>query len=86
MEIKDNMEHLSLSQSKRKFNKQLQAAPREVIEWLGLRGAQGRGRWAAWVSQQGTLRGLGTWAEGEPTRLQHQHNGPAEGYLGGLPF
>lgn len=45
MEIKDNMEHLSLSQSKsnmKQFNKQLQAIPREMIEWLGLRGHAGR--------------------------------------------
>lgn len=44
MEIKDNMEHLSLSQSKsnmKQFNKQLQAVPREMIEWLGLRGHVG---------------------------------------------
>lgn len=53
MEIKDNMEHLSLSQSKsnmKQFDKQLQAVPREVIEWLGLRGTQGSG---------GRLRGVG---------------------------
>lgn len=53
MEIKDNMEHLSLSQSKsnmKQFNKQLQGVPREVIEWLGLRGMQDDG---------GRLRGVG---------------------------
>lgn len=44
MEIKDNMEHLSLSQSKsnmKQFNKQLQAVPRKMMELLGQRGRAG---------------------------------------------
>lgn len=63
MEIKDNMEHLSLSKSKsnmKQFNKQLQAVPREVIERLGLRGVQGTvADCEAWVFQRSVLLVLG---------------------------
>lgn len=89
MEIKDNTEHLSLSQSRsnmKQFNKQLQAVPREMMERLGPRGRTGRLQTArCGFSTRASRRCLATVLWWKMTRQQNQNNGPVQGFLGGLP-
>lgn len=89
MEIKDNMEHLSLSQSKsnmKQFNKQLQAVPCKMMELLGQRAHAGRLQ----TARCGFVTTASCWCLAtvlwwKTIALQNQSNGPVEGYLGGLP-
>ena len=90
MEIKDNTEHLSLSQSRsnmKQFNKQLQAVPREMMERLEPRGRAGRLQTArCGLSTRASRWCLATVLWWKMTRRQNQNNGPVQGFLGGLPF
>lgn len=89
MEIKDNTEHLSLSQSRsnmKQFNKQLQAVPREMMERLGPRGRTGRLQTArCGFSTRASCWCLATVLWWKMTHRQNQNNGPVQGFLGGLP-
>ena len=85
MEIKDNTEHLSLSQSRsnmKQFNKQLQAVPREMMERLGPRGRTGRLQTArCGFSTRASRWCLATVLWWKMTHRQNQNNGPVQGFL-----